>query len=90
LRFSFYARRRYSERRTRWPRCGKPKFRHDRPPIERIIAQADRRVLRGEAVPANEKIVSLFESDADIIVKGGREGSIRPPFPDPHGRGTGY
>ena len=30
-------------------------------------------VLRGEAVAANEKIVSLFEPQADIIVKGGRE-----------------
>ena len=48
-------------------------FRHYRPLIERIIAQAERRVLHGEAVPANEKIVSLFEPHADIIVKGGRE-----------------
>jgi IS5 family transposase len=48
-------------------------FRHDRPLIERIIAQTERRVLHGEAVPANEKIVSLFEPHADIIVKGGRD-----------------
>ena len=48
-------------------------FRHYRPLIERIIAQTERRVLHGEAVPANEKIVSLFEPHADIIVKGGRE-----------------
>ncbi len=48
-------------------------FRHYRPLIERIIAQTERRVLRGEAVAANEKIVSLFEPHADIIVKGGRE-----------------
>ena len=48
-------------------------FRHYRPLIERIIDQAERRVLHGEAVPANEKIVSLFEPHADIIVKGGRE-----------------
>jgi len=48
-------------------------FRHYRPPIERIVAQTERRVLRGEAVPANEKIVSLFEPHADITVKGGRE-----------------
>jgi transposase, IS5 family len=48
-------------------------FRHYRPLIERIIAQAERRVLHGEAVPANEKIVSLFEPHADIIVKGGRK-----------------
>jgi len=46
---------------------------HYRPLIERIITQAERRVLRGEAVPAQEKIVSLFEPHADIIVKGGRD-----------------
>jgi len=48
-------------------------FHHYRPLIERIIAQTERRVLHGEAVPANEKIVSLFEPHADIIVKGGRD-----------------
>ena len=48
-------------------------FRHYRPLIERIIGQTERRVLRGEAVAANEKIVSLFEPHADIIVKGSRE-----------------
>ena len=48
-------------------------FRHYRPLIERIIAQTERRVLQGEAIPANDKIVSLFEPHADIIVKGGRE-----------------
>ena len=48
-------------------------FRHYRPLIERIIAQTERRVLHGEAVAANEKIVSLFEPHADIIVKGGRD-----------------
>ena len=48
-------------------------FRHYRPLIERIIGQTERRVLHGEAIAANEKIVSLFEPHADIIVKGGRE-----------------
>jgi len=48
-------------------------FRCYRPLIERIIAQTERRVLHGETVAANEKIVSLFEPHADIIVKGGRE-----------------
>ena len=48
-------------------------FRHYRPLTERIIAQTERRVLQGEAIPANDKIVSLFEPHADIIVKGGRE-----------------
>jgi len=46
---------------------------HYRPLIEKIIAQTERRVLGGEAVPASEKIVSLFEDHADIIVKGGRD-----------------
>ncbi len=45
---------------------------HYLPLIERIITQAERRVLAGEAVPAGEKLVSLFEPHADIIVKGGR------------------
>ena len=48
-------------------------FRPYRPLIERIIGQTERRVFHGEAVPANEKIISLFEPHADIIVKGGRE-----------------
>ena len=62
-------RRSYGKRRTRSP----PAFHHYRPLIERIIAQTERRVLHGEAVPANEKIVSLFEPHAEIIVKGGRD-----------------
>lgn len=41
--------------------------------IERLISQTERRVLAGEAVPAGEKLVSLFETHADIIVKGGRD-----------------
>jgi IS5 family transposase len=44
-----------------------------RPLIEQIITQTERRVLGGETVPAGEKIVSLFEPHADIIVKGGRQ-----------------
>jgi IS5 family transposase len=47
--------------------------RHYRPLIERIIAQSERRVLYGETVPAPEKLVSLFETHADIILKGSRE-----------------
>ncbi|WP_095199216.1 ISNCY family transposase [Mesorhizobium carmichaelinearum] len=41
--------------------------RHYRPLIERIIRQSERRV------PAREKLVSLFERYADIIVKGSRD-----------------
>src|SRR3954469_331637 len=51
------------------------KVRHDEPLIERVIAQSERRVLCGEAVPAGDKLVSLFESHADII-----EGQPRRPI----------
>jgi IS5 family transposase len=47
--------------------------RHYQPLIERIIVQTERRVLAGEAVPASQKLVSLFEPHTDIIVKGGRD-----------------
>jgi IS5 family transposase len=46
---------------------------HCKPLIERIISQTERRVLAGEKVPAGEKLVSLFEPHADIIVKARRE-----------------
>jgi transposase, IS5 family len=36
-------------------------------------ARAERRALQGEAVSATEKLVSLFEPHADIIVRGGRD-----------------
>ena len=39
----------------------------------RVIDQAVRRVFKGEKVPADEKLVSLFEPHTDIIVKGGRD-----------------
>ena len=38
-----------------------------------MIAQAARRVLHGEVVPAPEKLVSLFEPHADVLVKDRRE-----------------
>lgn len=38
-----------------------------------IIDQTERRVLRGEKVPAGDKIVSLFEDHTDIIIKDRRE-----------------
>jgi transposase, IS5 family len=46
---------------------------HYQPLIEQIITQTERRVLAGEPVPAGEKVVSLFEPHADIIVKGSRD-----------------
>jgi hypothetical protein len=42
---------------------------HYLPLIERILTQSQRRVLDGQAVKASEKLVSLFEPHADIIVK---------------------
>src|SRR5215472_9581580 len=46
---------------------------HYLPLVARLIDQAERRVFAGESVPAAEKLVSLFETHADIIVKGGRQ-----------------
>ncbi len=40
---------------------------------EKVVSQTVRRVLDGEAVPASEKVVSLFEEHTDIIKKGGRK-----------------
>ena len=48
-------------------------FHHYRPLIERILGQTERRVVHSEAVAASDKIVSLFEPHADIIVKGSRD-----------------
>jgi transposase, IS5 family len=47
--------------------------RHFESLIGRVIAQSERRVLAGAAVPAGDKLVSLFEPHADIIVKGSRD-----------------
>ncbi len=41
--------------------------------LERVIAQATRRVLDGDSVPATEKVVSLFEPHTDVLVKDRRE-----------------
>jgi IS5 family transposase len=41
--------------------------------LTRVIDQTERRVLRGESVPAEEKVVSFFEYHTDIIVKSRRE-----------------
>jgi IS5 family transposase len=39
----------------------------------RIVDQARRRVLNGENVPVDEKLVSIFETHTDILVKGSRD-----------------
>ena len=41
--------------------------------LEKVIDQAERRVFKGEKVPASEKVVSFFEDHTDIIVKQRRE-----------------
>ena len=41
--------------------------------VKRVIDQTERRVLRGESVPAAEKIVSIFEPHTDIIRKDRRD-----------------
>jgi len=40
---------------------------------ERVANQTRRRVLEGEKVAAGEKVVSIFETHTDILVKGRRE-----------------
>jgi IS5 family transposase len=40
---------------------------------ERVIDQAERRVLRGESVEAQDKVVSIFEPHTDVIKKERRE-----------------
>ena len=41
--------------------------------LDKVIDQTERRVFKGEKVPASEKIVSFFEDHTDIIVKGKRD-----------------
>jgi len=44
-------------------------FRRLVPLLRRVIAQAERRVLHGESVPAEEKVVSLMEPHTAIITR---------------------
>ena len=59
-------------RRTKIKRLTKA-FKRFLPRARRVIDQAQRRVLQGETVPAQEKIVSIFETHTDIIRKDARE-----------------
>jgi IS5 family transposase len=43
------------------------------PRVAQVVEQTRRRVLHGETVPADEKLVSLFEAHADVLVKERRE-----------------
>jgi len=40
---------------------------------EKVISQAERRVLQGLKVPNEEKVFSIFETHTDIIIKGARD-----------------
>jgi len=48
-------------------------IRHFVPLTNQVLSQTERRVLRGESVPATEKIVSIFEPHTDIIIKDNRD-----------------
>ena len=41
--------------------------------LKKVVDQTVRRVIKGEKVPASEKVVSFFEEHTDIIVKGRRD-----------------
>jgi len=43
------------------------------PLVAQVIDQTERRVFKNEAVPADEKLVSLFEAHTDVLVKDRRE-----------------
>jgi len=43
------------------------------PRVAQVLEQTTRRVVGGEIVPADEKLVSLFEAHADVLVKERRE-----------------
>jgi IS5 family transposase len=43
------------------------------PLVEKVINQTTRRVIHDEKVPATEKVVSIFESHTDIIIKDRRD-----------------
>jgi transposase, IS5 family len=40
---------------------------------KKVVDQTERRVFAGESVPANEKLVSIFEPHTDVIVKDRRQ-----------------
>lgn len=49
------------------------KLEYDKAIMLRVIEQTKRRVIHGESVPAEEKVVSFFECHTDIINKGNRD-----------------
>ena len=59
--------------RTRGARALRAELQQAAALVSRVIDQTHRRVFLGENVPAQDKIVSLFEPHTDILVKGGRD-----------------
>jgi IS5 family transposase len=51
----------------------KEELKHYLPLVRQVICQTTRRVIDGESVPADEKLVSLFEPHTDIIRKDRRD-----------------
>ena len=58
---------------TAGARRRKEKLQHHLGLFERVITQTRRRVIEGESLPPQEKIVSLFEEHTDIIRKDHRD-----------------
>ena len=46
---------------------------HYIPLTKQVIDQAHRRIVKGEKVPVEEKLFSIFEPETDIIIKGQRD-----------------
>jgi len=47
-----------------------PALTHYLPLVEKIVAQADKRIIKGGKVPPDEKLYSLFEEHVELIVRG--------------------
>ena len=47
-----------------------PDLEHYLPLVKNIIDQADQRINKGQTVPADEKLYSLFEAHTELIVRG--------------------
>ncbi len=73
---SFNSRRRRAKRRAIGILNAKSKEQRTalyRDLLTRVVDQTERRVLRGESVPATQKLVSIFEPHTDIIIKDRRD-----------------
>ncbi len=47
-----------------------PELRHYLPLVAKIVEQADKRIIKGEKVPPDKKLYSLFEEHTELIVRG--------------------